>query len=162
MSLALIFATIQSIATGYALWKGGMPERIVGVVQLSAWFASRNLDVPFVHRYYSVSSAIFLIDTLMLMICLVVALAANRRWTLMLVSLQVVMVLMHITRLVDASAIRLAYQVMINVWSYPQIALLMVGTALHQRRCKRNGSDPDWSNYSHRLMRALRVPGQTG
>ena len=146
----LVFFTVFFAACGYALWRGGAPERAVAAAFLVAGLATPLLDLPEVQRFYSVSVGVFAIDLLLLAALLAIALRADRFWPLLVVSLQAIIIIAHLVKFANPDLIRRAYSMMIAVWSYPQLLLLVVGTVRHRRRLARNGTDGSWKTSSGR------------
>jgi hypothetical protein len=146
----------------YALWRGGAPERIVAGLFLTAWVASIVGDFPFAARFFTVAPAVLVIDGLLFAALLAVALRADRYWPMAVVSLQVIILLAHLMRVLDPELIRRVYSILINLPVYPQLLLLAAGAARHRQRLKRHGSDPSWSNFSGPARRQMRSQWQIG
>ena len=134
-------------AVVYGLVYGGLPERIVAVVLLGTFL----LD-PLLHRLFHAGGGFdpthLVLDTTALVAFTVVALNANRLWTLWLSALQLITLMSHAMRLFDVSihpAVSAAMQV---VWSYPALLLLVIGTANHRQRLTMVVEDKSWSSFS--------------
>lgn len=145
-----VFFTVFFVSCGYALWRGGAPERAVAVSFLVAGLATPLLDLPQVQRFYSVALGVLAIDLLLLAALLAIALRADRFWPLLVVSLQAIIIIAHLVKLADPELIRRAYAMMIALWTYPQLILLVIGTVRHRRRLRRNGTDSSWKSSSAR------------
>lgn len=76
---------------------------------------------------------------------IIVALRADRGWPLLIAALQFDAVGAHLVKLVAPETIRVAYALLITVWSWPTQMLLAVGTWRHVRRVRREGNDRSWS-----------------
>ena len=76
-----------------------------------------------------------------------IALFANRRWTLLMASAQLVAVLSHFLRWVSIDMHPWVYAAFIRGPSYLQIALLYIGTERHRRRETRIGKYPSWRSF---------------
>ena len=132
-------------------WRlGGAPERIVAGLFVLAWAASFVLTTPAAQRYTQMEAALLSIDALLMIALFVVAIRANRRWPMLLTSLQAMIVLTHLAKLADPLLIRRAYAIMMLIWPFVQVSILILGTALHARRVRRSGPVPSWSISSRR------------
>jgi hypothetical protein len=140
----IIFNLLLLLASGYAIWRGGLPERIVGVSLLLAGLLTRLAYQPFAGRFVSVDWGVLAIDVVLLAILLAVALFADRFWPLWLAAFHALGTGAHLVRGVDYGIEPVAYAILLAAWSYPMILLLAIGTARHARR-KREGAARDWS-----------------
>lgn len=147
MALAffIVFATAVVGICGYALWRGGAPERIVAVLLLLAWLASMAAEPWDANRFRGIMVATLAIDTILLLSLLAVALRANRFWVMAATSLQALIVLAHFVKMAQPELIRIVYMLMLTSWPALQLLLLAAGTSLHLRRIRRAGSDLSWS-----------------
>lgn len=145
MDHVAIFNALLIVACGYAIGRGGQPERLTGLVLLLAaamtWLVQQTIAVP----YYRVGIGGSLIDVVLLTGLVALALKADRFWTLWIVALHALGTSAHIAKAIDPDIDRLAYAILVKVWSYPIILILAVATVRHQRRLKSVGSDVDWS-----------------
>ncbi len=157
-----VFLTFLLGACGYALWRGGAPERIVAGLFMMAWAGSILVDLPFTQRFISVAPGIVIMDGLLLAALMAVALRADRFWPMAVTSLQAIIMLAHLLKALDPDGPRRAYSIMINLPVYPQLLLLAAGTIRHRRRVKRHGSDGSWSIFSAPARRQMRSRWQSG
>lgn len=134
-------------ATTYGLIYGGQPERLVAVTLLGMLF----LD-PLLHRLFMAARSFdpthLVLDTLALTAFVIVALNANRLWTLWLSALQLITLMSHAMRLLDVNIHPAVYLAMQVVWSYPALILLVIGTSNHRHRLKTVLDDRSWSSFS--------------
>ena len=141
----IIFNLLLLGSCGYAILRGGAPERITGWLLLAATvltpLAARGLAV----RYVQAEVGIFVVDLALLVALVVVALKADRFWPLVLAAMQLDTTAVHILKLVDADLIRITYALMIAMWSYPMQIILAVATLRHRRRLAQFGEDRSWS-----------------
>lgn len=144
MERVIIFNLLLLLASGYALWRGGAPERIVGLSLLIAGGLTRLAYAPFAERFVAVDWGVLLVDIALLVILLAVALKADRFWTLWLAAFQLLGTGGHLVRGLDHGVEPIAYAILLASWSYPMIFLLVIGTARHARR-RRQGYKRDWS-----------------
>jgi hypothetical protein len=69
------------------------------------------------------------------------ALRAERFWTLWIAALQIIGTAGHAVKFVDPEIIQRVYAFILAVWAYPVLLLLVIGTRRHQKRLSRFGSD---------------------
>jgi len=151
--LFLTFATLVGVALALAWWKGGAPERIAAGMFLIAWQVSIATDSPFPIRYRGVQLNYLLIDLALLIGLLLLARAANRRWTVLATSLQGLIVLAHLARAVSPHQWAIVYMIMTAFWPYLQLLVLIAGTVTHWRRRTVLGTVPSWSSFSRAAVR---------
>ena len=147
--LAFYFATLLA-ACSYALWAGGGPERIVAATMIAATAATRMTLTAFPLRYRAPELPMLLIDVAVLIAFTAVATKADRRWPIAVAALHGLSVAAHVVKAIQPEVIRTVYWLMTNLWVYPQLAILAIGTARHRRRLATTGADPSWSNFSGR------------
>lgn len=129
--LGLIFVLL---AVGYALWRGGRPERVCAVAMLAAWLAS-----PYVvarNDWVDPQWALAAIDVSLFLVLLWHALRSDRYWPMWAAALLGLGVVMHVTMLVDPRIIPKAYLTANVIWSYLVVLALVAGTALEARRLR--------------------------
>jgi len=155
------YYAILTVFVAYVFLRGGAPERWaaailgVGSVLSTLFISARPL------RFSSVESGVFAIDVLVLVAFLILALRAERYWTLWVAALQLIGTAGHAVKLVDSHVIRLVYAFMMAFWTYPMLLCVLVGTWRHRQRLARFGADRSWSTSSVRSA-AVRKRGPTG
>ncbi|MFA5963586.1 MAG: hypothetical protein WC804_06175 [Sphingomonas sp.] len=142
MRIAIFYLLLMG-SCGYAIWRGGAPERITGWLLIAA--AMLTLVVGHPAQYSRLELGMFLIDLALLIALVVIALKADRLWPMVLAALHLDSTAVHILKLFDTELIRVTYAVMIVMWSYPMLLILAIGTLRHQRRLARFGEDRAWS-----------------
>jgi len=140
-----IFSALLLFAALFAVWRGGAPERIVGIALTLAFGVSVGVQQPLASRFVSVEWGIFVADLALLFVLLAVALHADRFWTLWLVAFHALGTGGHLVRGLDHGIAPIAYAILLASWSYPMVLLLVIGTARHAERKRRLGRDRDWS-----------------
>lgn len=153
----LIFDALLAGCCGYALWRGGQPERVVGGAFTVAYVATLASYASLATRFYTVEQGILIVDGALLAVLAAVAIRADRFWPLVVAALQLDTVGAHLLKVADAEVIRVTYALMIAVWSYPMLILLAIGTWRHRRRLTRAGHDRDW-RLPGRQRRRVPVP----
>lgn len=139
------YGVIALLALACWLWGGG-PERVCATVLLAMPFA----EVIY-HLILGPETSLTHTDlghTVMELVVtapfLAVALTANRRYPLWLVSFQLVAVLSHLVRDLAPGAGGAAYLIMTIAPSYAMIVTLAAGLAAHRLRIRRHGSYRSW------------------
>jgi hypothetical protein len=139
------FATLLLVTSGYALWRGGAPERVVAAGLLSAYVATVLSWTPLPARFHGLELNVFAVDAVLLAMLMVVAIRADRAWPLLVAALQLDAVGAHFVKLVAPDTIRVAYALLIAIWSWPVQIVLAVGTWRHVGRMKAMGCDRSWA-----------------
>lgn len=119
---------------GFALWRGGRPERIFGLVLVIAWTVS-----PFLLNtddWIDPQWAEAVVDLIVLGVLFWLALTSDRYWPMWATAFHGVGVLMHLTMLVDPRVPPWAYRTASAIWSYAVLFALVIGTALEVRKGK--------------------------
>ncbi len=139
-SLALFAAS-----SGYALWRGGPPERIAAKIVI-VWILT---DVGY-HLLFGPSGFVFVdpahlvIDGAELVAIVWLALRANRVWPVWAAAAQVMTFLGHLVVLAGQSGINYAYWAMTQLPPYIQLTALLLGAVAHARRFERIGPYRSW------------------
>jgi len=103
---------------------------------------------PSIDRFTHPEVGILIVDLLILSAFVMLALNAERYWTLWICSLQVIQVLSHIPIMLIPELLPQAYYIIAAIWVYPMLIVLTVGTYRHQQRLQRFGDDKSWSDFS--------------
>lgn len=142
----LVYYFLLLSCWGYALWRGGAPERIgttiLVVFSLLTTVAISSADAS----YTSVETGVLVVDLICSAAFLALAMRADRFWPLWVAALQILGTAGHGIKFVDPEILRRTYAIFIIVWSYPMIALFVVGTWRHRARVARFGFDNPWSD----------------
>ncbi len=117
---------------GFALWKGGRPERLVAmamVLELVVGTGLRSIERLEDPRYISLA-----LDFAVLLSVLYAAFTSRWKWPLVASALQILSVLAYITRIIDPSIHSWAYVTVNIALGYGLLAALIYGTVTHIRR----------------------------
>ena len=120
---ALAFALV---ACGYAIWKGGRPEKIGGVAMLLAWIIQ-----PFAvdtKAWLNPQYAAFATDVPLLAVLVWLALRGDRWWPMWASVFQFLGMLMAVIIVADPRVRPVAYAAAMVMWSYLTVIALVVGT----------------------------------
>ncbi|WP_160613001.1 hypothetical protein [Pontixanthobacter aestiaquae] len=96
----------------------------------------------------SLDIGFFLIDVSVAAIMIVIALRANRMYTLWLAGFQIIATFAHLARGLTDAISPIAYAIMYIAPSYFQIIILAFGIWFHHKRVKRHGSYRSWRTSS--------------
>ena len=144
-SVVLASLTLFALASCYALWRGGAPERIAAKVVI-VWILT---DVGY-HLLFGpsgfevVDPAHLLIDGAELVAIMWLALRANRIWPIWAAAAQVMTFSGHLVVMIGESGINRAYWAMTQLPPYIQLLALVCGAAFHNRRFRRIGHYRSW------------------
>ncbi|MEO5493026.1 MAG: hypothetical protein ABIR08_03250 [Sphingomonas sp.] len=144
--IAVLFIVLWLGVCGYALWRGGQPERFVAIIFLVAAPLSSALYSG--DSWQGMQFGIFAVDVVMFGVLLVVALRANRYWPIAIAAMQLLQIIGQLLKLADRDMPHIIYWISAVVWAYPMLILLLLGTLRHRNREKRLGPEPSWSNSS--------------
>ncbi|MAO04773.1 MAG: hypothetical protein CL804_09715 [Citromicrobium sp.] len=132
------------VAASLAFARGGGPEKVVAGI-LCAWFAGNGV-LRYLYgasTYRSFEGWIFVSEVIALALFVVIALWANRYWTLWLASVQLIAVLGHVLGWVGLTQHPLVYAIFTQTPFWLAILLLLFGS-LGDRA-------PGWSSTPWRL-----------
>jgi hypothetical protein len=82
------------LVCGYALWRGGIPERIASAVLLADWLVTPIIDVN--SDLMQIHLGVFAFDAILGIVLLVLALKSDRYWPLWMTGFQGFELLMHV------------------------------------------------------------------
>lgn len=141
----ILFLALLVGASAYALARGGAPERWAAGLQLVA-FAIDDL----IHRYVdgwgyqSVAVGSLLLDLTLLVALIVLAWRSTRFWPLWLAGWQAAALMGHGAKMLDPGMVPLGYAFQAQIWAYPMLIAMAVGTWRHRRRIAAGEPDPAW------------------
>lgn len=132
--------------------RGGGPERYAATILLAMqavdriyhFIATGGRSIWIVSDYTTIDLGHLLIDAVSMVCFAILALRANRVYTLWIGGLQLVMVLSHFGRELAATIHPLAYAISSYTPFYLQTTILLIGLMLHVRRMREWGSYRDW------------------
>jgi hypothetical protein len=143
-----LFLALLLAACGYAVRRGGGPERLTAFAFLTAYIITIVVRSYKSERYFNIETGVFVVDALLFIIVFAIMLRANRVWPIWMSVFLLMAVGGHIAKLFDPHVIRTAYQIMLSLWSWPAALLLIVATWRHQRRLALLGVDASWKGSS--------------
>ncbi len=144
----LVFFLLLIVSIGLALWKGGAPERWGAVVILTMVGIAAVAEVILPSGFRRVDPFSLLTDLVGTLGFGWLALQALRIWPLWATSLQLLSLSAHFARWADLGIPPLVYAVMRGTPTGFALLALILGTILHLRRLRRDGSDRSWQDWS--------------
>ena len=144
MAVILGFNLVLVAICGYALWRGGPPERWAAASYLIAAAATRIAPLPGGPVYRSLETEILIIDLGLLAVLLVLTVKADRFWPIWATAAHSTAVAVHLTKAINPELMWPLYATAASVSSIAVILILWVGTLRHRRRLKLYGSDRPW------------------
>ncbi len=152
MLRVILFNVIYILSSGYALARGGAPERIGAGILIFDFQLSHWLIAPIASRYAGVEWAMFAVDFAAFVALYVLSMFSSRYWPMWMASVQGCVALSHLTGL-SGNIVPWAYANFVTLWAYLLLAMLAVATWRHRRRLRRYGIDPAWR---HQLPESYR------
>jgi hypothetical protein len=151
----LVFNSLFAGCCGYALFRGGAPERAMAIIFAMARLASISavVTIDLSQAYRDVNSWLMIVDTVTLAAMICLALSANRYWPMWIASLQTVEVFAHVGKIMVPDMLPRGYQISVAMWSYLMLILLAAATWRHRRREVMFGAEPSWSSSSNLSIR---------
>ena len=134
-----LFLALLVVCCSYAVIRGGTPERIVAIVIALGVALTFLLVAPVALRYRHVELGVFAVDIASFGIVTGVAIRSERYWPLWMSALYCHQVLSHLEFLLPGM-LALTYGLLMNLWGYPILLLLAIGTWRHQVRFKRQAA----------------------
>lgn len=140
---------ILLLIAAYATRSGGKPERGAAAILLAmVIFDSIYHALPGQQGiYYDVDFAHAVNDVLALIAMIVLALRADRFWTLWLGALQLIATLSHVIRALEVEMYPIVYAIIIRGPFWGQMIVVVLGTWLYARH-QRQAAGPNISRQS--------------
>jgi hypothetical protein len=144
----------------FVLLRGGPPERVAIAIAIAASALTVALGpIAGEDRYRTVQIGVFMVDLATLAAFGALALLADRYWPLWITGIHMIGVATHSAKLLDPAIVPKVYGATQALWSYPILALIVIGTIRHRRRLRRFGADSSWTRYSGPAGRNSRRAG---
>lgn len=131
MSLPLWFIFnfgMTFLVTGFAMWRGGGPERLFGLMLLVVTIITFLLPD---RRWMDVQFNVMWLDIGFFLTLVALALMADRWWTLVAAALQGVCVLIHLAFWAQMKITSLVYSTGLNLIGHMLMVTLVAGTVSH-------------------------------
>ena len=145
----IVYNVVLISCGGYALLRGGQPERIVSLTIILGTALSVLVSSSASYRFKSLELGVFAVDLEVLIIFCAVAVLSLRHWPIWVASLQLVPVLIHLRMMVAPLHVSAyAYGVSIQMWAYPMLFLVAIGTWRHDARLRLGEAERSWKRFS--------------
>ena len=126
-----IGAIAMALVCGYAIWRGGWPERLAAITLALNWVGCEALeDFNVAHKAQPV---VFGIDVAYAVLLLVLLTVTERIWVIFAFAMQGLIVLTHIAAALDPVVSRWDFFNTYFVWSYAVLVAMLLGTHLEAR-----------------------------
>jgi hypothetical protein len=145
-----LYLTLLTATFGYALWRGGAPEKIAAGIILGAVLASGLVASSYRGAFAEREIGIFVVDVTMFGAAVLLALRAERFWPICMAALLGLGLQLQVLSWVAPHPNRQVYKVLHALNAYPVLLVLAAGTRRHRRRLARDGADRNWSSFSSR------------
>ena len=145
MRIALFLAFLL-VASAYALWRGGGPERTMAAIAWTMVAADQLLHAFIPPEFATLDTGHLAIDLFGASATTALALYAHRFWPLCVAVLHMLPLLAHTSRVLDVTMQPAVYLIMQVATSWPVPLILVLATWRHQRRLMRGESEPSWQN----------------
>jgi hypothetical protein len=141
----LLFAMFQLLVSGYALFRGGAPERLVALFMVVAAVATGLMSPQGPPDFTRLVRALLMIDLAFLVAVMAVALFADRYWPLWIAALQLTTLAVHGVRVYDPTLVPYAYAWTVAKAAYLMLFLLIAGVWRHEARTRSGRAEYDWT-----------------
>jgi hypothetical protein len=142
---ALLYLLLLAGMFGYALLRGGAPERLVALGWTVAVLATILLPFDPQRAFHQVDIARAAVDVAVLLWFIAIACFANRFWPMWLAALHLIGVGFHAVKAYQPELLPSIYAVAVGKIGYPILLIMVVGVMRHQERLRRHGRYRDWS-----------------
>lgn len=124
----LIFNALLIISVGYALRYGERTERFVAIIFIAGIILTFFVTAPFHERFASLQTPLLLVDAGVFVALVLVALWSTKFWPLWVAAMQGVSAISHLSILFGPEVGSTVYGHAVQLWSYPMLILLLIGT----------------------------------
>jgi hypothetical protein len=125
MSLFLIESVLFFAGCGFALWRGGGPERLASAGFLVAWGLTLLCSRL---EHLMQRTGVLAVDAAVLVLLFALALRTRRKWTVWAAVFQLLNVATHAAVLFDRHIHNYAFASTLILWSFLVLGALVVGT----------------------------------
>lgn len=121
----IVSAVLALLVCGFALWRGGPPERWTAAVIILGWFSSPLVEAA---QVVAPQWGVFWVDVAGLFAFALLLTLYRRLWMIALTAFQTLAVTSHWAMLIDHRITMNTYLVGLAVWSLGLLLALFVGT----------------------------------
>lgn len=153
----LLFVALLSSCCGYALWRGGAPERIGAGLQIAAFATGFPVRLLVDQQGYArLAAGMMAVDWMLFAALVVLAWRSTRFWPLWIAAWQAAALTGHLAKFIDPGMLPTGYAVQAQAWAYPMLLATAAGAWRHRRRVLAGRADPAWKPASDPIARASR------
>lgn len=156
----VLFNVLLAVTCGYALLRGGPPERACAIMLFCAAMATLALNLAAPLVFENLELGVLVIDVMLLIGLVILSLYADRYWTIWIAALHAFAVAVHFARMTNPQLLPFVYLVAAGLMSVPMQLGLAWATRRHQKRKAATGADNAWSEFAPRWIYGERVDGQ--
>lgn len=139
-----IYLGLLILCSGYALRRGGAPERMAAAMVLAAVAATIAVGLLASADFVSTVWGVALVDAALMLGMAWLAIRADRFWPIWMLAILTLGPIAHLGATVAPGMPPDGYAILHAISGYPTQLLLALATWRHQRRLTSQGSDPDW------------------
>ncbi|ODU67767.1 MAG: hypothetical protein ABT11_19110 [Novosphingobium sp. SCN 66-18] len=147
MTRQFLFDIFLLLSCAYAFLRGGLPERITGILLLAGDLLSVLAVSEQPTRFHREEFGLLAVDCSLFVVLWWISVRSTRWWPLFLAGLQLDAVIAHGMRLFASDVMPISYLNAVALWSYPMLAALVAGACRHQRRLHFYGRDSAWKAW---------------
>ncbi len=134
-----IWLLAMGLTCGFALWRGGRPERLAALACATAWIIS--VVVYNYRNWVDPQWSVLGVDVALLAALIGLTLTTDRVWLLFASAFQLLGVVIHIAIMADPKVTGLPYIRGLVIWSYLVIFALAWGVWSHWRTTRQADTD---------------------
>lgn len=131
----------------FAIVKGGRSERAVAIIMLVGVEMSHFVLSPISVRYHGVELGVLFVDVLTFAALFAVGLTTQKFWPLWVTAMQGVGLMAHLSGVLP-DVIPYAYANAVQLWSWPMLITLSVGTWIHMRDRAQQAAMARWQTQA--------------
>lgn len=140
-----VFLMLMVMTCGYALVRGGAPERVAGGLLIGAFLLGLPVHLAMgAAGYASAIAGAAAIDVALLVALIVLAHRSTRYWPLWVAGWQMAAVIAHLAKMLDPTMQATGYAVQAQIWGYPMVLAVGIGAVRHRLRRRAGDPDPAW------------------
>ena len=149
-----LFIAFLLVALGYALRRGGGPERAMAGIAAALVMSDQLLHLLVPPEFEGLDTGHLAIDLAGAGATFLLAMSAHRFWPMIAAVFHIFPLLAHLAKGLEVPMHPIAYLTMQVAVSWLVPPLLILGTWRHRRRLAANGSDPSWHGSLLRWIRS--------
>jgi hypothetical protein len=143
----IAFAAAFLACLVYVFATGGKPERLAMLAQSVALLLSLVAISFRVIPSKGLPVGLALVDLALAVALSLLALRANRYWTIVLAGMQVAPLFAHAARLLAFPLPAAGYVIFVQLWAWPMLAVTAAGARNHRARVRKFGEEQDWKPF---------------